>query len=409
MGAELDLGVLSQPLRCLRYVGSMDFPRRRHVRWAVPVIVIAATIGAASISNLVSANAQVPNLPSLTPAELLAKVTTAKVPAFSGTVQLSANLGLPDLGGFGGSVPGTLTDLLAGSHTATVAADGPTKVKVTMDGQLAESSWIRNGQDAWSWNSQTQTASHATESAPPAGTADKADPADANAGAEAMNPSTMASTVLARVDPTTTVSVRTSAYVAGRAAYELVLAPKSAASTVSEVVLAVDAATGTPLDVRIIAKGQSSPALELGFTAITFAAPSASTFVFTPPPGITVKEVASMADLLPISESHHRRDNAANRLDAATSTATTSARTAGNNTKTVGTGWDSVKIMTTASISPQIARTLSGGKTVSLAGGVTANVVSTALLNAMLTSDGRLAIGAVTPQALQAALSQPAA
>lgn len=59
-------------------------------------------------------------------------------------------------------------------------------------------------------------------------------------GMDSMNPAAMASSMLAMVDPTTTVSVRTSAYVAGRAAYELVLMPKSAASTVGEVVLAID-------------------------------------------------------------------------------------------------------------------------------------------------------------------------
>lgn len=139
----------------------MNFPRRRALRWALPAAAIAATIGIASVSNLVSADAQVPNLPPLTAAELLAKVTSAKVPAFSGTVQLTANLGLPDLGGFGGTIPGSISELLAGSHSASVSADGPTKVKVTMHGPLAESSWIRNGDDAWSWNSASQTATHA--------------------------------------------------------------------------------------------------------------------------------------------------------------------------------------------------------------------------------------------------------
>ena len=65
------------------------------------------------------------------------------------------------------------------------------------------------------------------------------------AGMESVNRAAMASSMLAMVHPTTTVSVRASAYVAGRAAYELVLVPRSAASTVGELVLAIDAATGT--------------------------------------------------------------------------------------------------------------------------------------------------------------------
>ena len=119
----------------------MNILCRRSLRWALPAATVAATLGIASISHLAAATAQVPNLPPLTAAELLARVATAKVPAFSGTVVLTANLGLPSLGNLGGSVPGSITDLLAGTHNATIAYDGPTKVKVTMQGQLAESSW----------------------------------------------------------------------------------------------------------------------------------------------------------------------------------------------------------------------------------------------------------------------------
>ena len=78
-------------------------------------------------------------------------------------------------------------------------------------------------------------------------------------------------------------------------------------------------------------------------------------------------------------------------------------------TATVGTTWDSVTIMKGTTISPQIAEVLGGGSTVTLANGVTAKLVSTALINVLLSSDGRIALGAVTPQAFQAALNQPAA
>ena len=389
----------------------MNFLRRRSLRWALPVAAIAATVGFASVSNLVSADAQVPNLPPLTAAELLSKVASAKVPAFSGSVQLTTNLGLPDLGGFGGSVPASLLQLLSGSHTASVASDGSTKVRVTMHGPLAESSWIRNGNEAWAWNSETQTATHAstaaiatkgTETDEPASTA-----GGVASGVDSMSPPALAASVLAQVDPTTVVSVRTSAYVAGRAAYELVLAPKSAQSTVGEIVLAIDAATGTPLDARIVAKGQSAPALELGFTQITFATPAASTFVFSPPTGVAVKEVASVTDLLPVGGGRHEHDRATATVpDPAGSTGTGTG--AGGST-TVGTMWDSVVVMKGSTISPQIAQLLGGAKTVTLANGVTAKVVSTSLINAIVASDGRIAVGAVTPQALQAALSQPAA
>ena len=71
--------------------------------------------------------------------------------------------------------------------------------------------------------------------------------------------------------------------------------------------------------------------------------------------------------------------------------------------------WDSVVVMKGSTISPQITQLLGGAKSVTLANGVTAKVVSTSLINAMVASDGRIALGAVTPEALQAALNQPTA
>ena len=379
----------------------MSFPRRSKARWAVPATAIVSIVGISSISHLVAADAQVPNLPPLTAAELLVKVSTAKVPPFSGTVVLTANLGLPDLGGFAGAVPGSLTDLLAGSHSATVAADGASKIRVTMAGPNAESSWIRNGPDAWSWNSTTQTASHAT-----IGPRSGPTTPDEDSGPSLMSPADEAAKLLAAVDPSTSVSVRTSAYVAGRAAYELVLSPKSASSTVGDVILAVDGATGTPLDVKITAKGSSKPALELGFSSVSFTPPAASTFAFTPPAGVTVKEVSSVSDLLPFSRQRHLRVADAPGTAPRTPSTPSSKR---SSTTTVGTGWDSVLIVKGAAISPQIATVLGGGSSVPLPGGGSARLVSTALINVLLVSDGRIAIGAVTPSALVSALSIPPA
>lgn len=385
--------------------------RRPSVRWAVPVAAFAAIVGAASVSRLVPAGAQVPNLPPLTAAELLVKVTTAQIPPMSGTIRLTANLGLPDLGGFAGSIPGSLTELLVGSHSARIATDGPTKLRVTMEAQNTESSWIRNGADVWSWDSTTQTATHATIAAD---TPDKTVATDATKPSEpVLTPAAEAAKMLAQVDPSTTVSVRTSAYVAGRAAYELVLVPKSAASTVSEVVLSVDAATGVALDARITAKGATKPAIEIGFTDVSFATPEASNFTFTPPAGATVKQVASVSDLVPLSNGRHHHDradapstgSAASNTDPSTKPA--DATTADNNgaNNTVGTGWDSVMIIKGGGVTPQISGLLGRGSSITLPGGHTGHLISTALVNGVITDDGRVAVGAVNSNTLVAALA----
>ncbi len=388
---------------------------RRSLRYAVPVAIMASTFGLTTLSGVMSADAQTPNLPSITPAELLAKVSTAKVPAFTGTVSMTANLGLPDLGGFGGgTVPSSAIQLLMGTHTANIAADGPEKVKVTMAGEAAESSWIRNGNEAWAWDSSNQSVKHLKAN----GTNDAADSKDStdpnnpatDAPAEQLNPATAASNLLASVDSSTAVSVRTTAYVAGRAAYELVLTPKSTNSTIAEVVLSVDAATGTPLEARIMAKGITKPALEVGFTTINFATPSASTFVFTPPAGATVTEVTSFAELLPISGPRHHGDHGKKDGQAQPGgTAAPEANGAGGSSITVGNGWDTVAVMTAGPQASQISSLMNAAKEVKLADGSSARLLSTRLVNVLVASDGRMAIGAVNQAGLEAALAQPAA
>jgi outer membrane lipoprotein-sorting protein len=379
--------------------------KSRLLRFAVPAAIGAGTMAFASFGNLTNAGAQVPNLPPLTANQLLSKVATANVPAFNGSVQLVANLGLPDLGSFGSSTPNSFTDLLTGTHTATIAADGQDHVSVTTTAANAESRWVRNGADVWAWNSQTQKLTHATI---PADAKDANDEKDAakQPDANSMDPTALADQLLAQIGPSTNVSVRTSAYVAGRAAYQLVLSPKSSASTVGEVVLAVDGATGTPLDISIIAKGKTKPSLELGFTSITFAAQAASTFVMTPAPGVTVVEAASVSDLLPVSQSHHR-DHGDNKDQAPNTNDPTQNDAAEKGSGTVGADWDSVMIRSTAGLNGQIMKSLSSGKQITLADGTTATVVTTPLVNVALAADGRMAIGAVNVDALKAALNAP--
>jgi outer membrane lipoprotein-sorting protein len=417
---------------------------RRILRFALPVSLVGLTIGGASISNLVSADAQVPNLPALTAAQLLVKVTTAQVPAFSGTVKLTAHLGLPDLGSFGGSASSSVIGLLSGSHTATISADGATKVKVTMTGDASEQSWTRNGDDVWAWDSQTQSAQHAKMTAEVPGQA-KADeaakpgevakPGEAERPAEvkdtaksdgvvgvaglaggdptdSLNPADAAKQMLAMVDPSTNVAVRTSAYVASRAAYELVLSPKNASSTVSEIVIAIDGATGTPLDARITAKGASKPALEIGFTSIQFATPAASTFTFTPPAGAKVSEAASVNDLLPIAQSRHHHDDKPGANAPSTDTKTPADakgadQGSGSGMNTVGTAWESVAVLQDNSSASQLTSLLGTAKTVAIPGGGSAKLLSTSLINVLLADDGRVAVGAVDAATLTAALKAP--
>ena len=78
--------------------------------------------------------------------------------------------------------------------------------------------------------------------------------------------------------------------VAGQAAYAC-LAPKDARSLVGQVQVDIDGSNGVPLRLQVFARGASSPAFEVGYTAIQFVTPAPADLSFTPPPGSTVTQV----------------------------------------------------------------------------------------------------------------------
>jgi hypothetical protein len=104
----------------------------------------------------------------------------------------------------------------------------------------------------------------------------------------ALTPQQAARQALVAVGPTTRVTVQSNVTVAGEAAYQLVLAPKSPSSLIGQVRIAVDGARDVPLRVQIFARGATSPAFQVGYTSVSFVPPAASNFDFTPPSGAKV-------------------------------------------------------------------------------------------------------------------------
>jgi outer membrane lipoprotein-sorting protein len=374
--------------------------RRRLLAWSVPAVLTLGVAAVAAVPKLVPAGADpVPNLPDLTPAQLLVKAATANVTTFSGHVTLNVNLGLPDLGTLG-VVDGTGVELLSGAHTASVWADGPQHVRVELDAPGAENDWIRNGTDLWAWNSRNQSVTHTTL------------PADAGneAPANAMpTPDQLAQDLLAKVDPSTAVSVRTPAFVADRPVYELVLTPRSANSTVQEVTLAVDAATGLALDAKVVAKSTGTPALELGFDDVSFNQPSASEFDFTPPPGATVTEATNPLALLgldghePGPGERRTKVRAPEGSPSPSTTVTETAAAASNGATVIGQAWDAVVLVNRMPTAGPLAAVIGNGQPITTPGGP-GKLITTDLVNVIVLDDGRVAAGAVTPEALAAAI-----
>jgi outer membrane lipoprotein-sorting protein len=261
----------------------------RHARWAVPGGAVVA-VGLVIAGSVIAGAQTTPRLPARTTAQLLAAAgrPAAAPPAMTAVVQETASLGLPQLPG--SSDPLSPLSLLSGTHTFKIWYGGPAKVRVAVPVSLGETDLRRNGNSAWLWNSRTNQATHYLLPAPSAGSPWGASPPAARVGS-IPTPQQLAQQILAAVGPTTTVGLQQNVTVAGRAAYQLSLAPKDRRSLIGRVQIAIDAQTSLPLRAQVFARGAPGPAFSVGYTSLSFGAPAASNFSFSPPPGAKVKTV----------------------------------------------------------------------------------------------------------------------
>ncbi|HUB38153.1 MAG TPA: hypothetical protein VMA72_04820 [Streptosporangiaceae bacterium] len=261
-------------------------------RWAVPAGAVAVTgivIAAAAVASADSA----PSLPPRTAAQLLTEVAqgTAKpLGPLTATVQQTSSLGLPELPAV--SQQGGGPSLGTSPATTSIWYRDPQHIRVAEQVPAGETDLRLDGRTLWVWNSKTQTA---TRYQLPA----QASQAGRGASAKSVPelPQSAAEQVLKAVGPTTVVSVQRNVYVAGQAAYQLSLVPRSSKSLVGSVLIAIDASRHIPLRVEVYPRGSTTVAYSIGFTALSFGAPAASNFSFTPPPGATVKNVTVPGNL----------------------------------------------------------------------------------------------------------------
>ena len=249
-------------------------------RTLVAVAVVLAAIGVGVAGAAARANRSA-SLPAITPERLVASVihALASPPSLAGSVTSHVDLGLPSLSGL---VPADAnpTDIIAGDHSVRVwhSADG---VRIDDLLPLAQRSLYVSRTDAWAWDSATFTAYHVT------GTTHGEMPSEAPV--PSPDPLEMARRALASIDPTTKVSVGTSRYVAGRAAYVLALTPRTTRTLVGAVEISIDAATRVPLRVAVFARGATKAAVSEGFTSVRFGHVNPAVYRFSPPKGATIK------------------------------------------------------------------------------------------------------------------------
>ncbi|WP_031163443.1 LolA family protein [Streptosporangium roseum] len=369
--------------------------RGRAVRWGVPIATVALVAGAIGAGPVIAAVQGDPVLPERTAAQLLAdavQATESGVKPMSGTVMQTASLGLPGLpevAGMGGTSPAAL---LAGSHELKVWYGGEDRFRFALPGRMSETDLIVNGDQVWLWESETNKATRIKG-------ADQAGQDHDRALPMATTPQQVADEALKRAEAGTTVSVSNTEKVAGRPAYQLVLTPKDGSSLVKEVKLALDGETFVPLRVQVYAKSAAEPAFEIGFTSVTFSPPAPDNFTFTPPAGAKVEE-KSLADLGRSPEAGQERAEALK-----------------GEITTVGEGWTTVAVLpfSTQDLKGPAQRQdgrpggqdatvvtdalLKSARQVSGAWG-SGKVIQTKLVSALLTDDGRLLVGAVTPEKL---------
>lgn len=263
-------------------------------------------------------------------------------------------------------------------------------------------------------------------------------------------PQEAASLALEQIDPTTEVTVEGQTSIAGRDSYELVLDPRDDNTKVDQIRMAIDGETGVPLRVQVFSAVTGEAEVEVGFSNVSFDQPSGDVFEFTPGEGTTVEErafptedelAAAAEGNLPegtdpavlndpcalLAEAEGLKEEAENATEQGDAMSDSTARI-------IGEGWDAIAVgtlpegaldatmaeqidpadLSAAMDDPEAAsriREQASETTLQLGAAIdalpsvsgefgTARVLDGPLFSVVVVDDGRVAIGAVAPQAL---------
>ncbi|MGN2360401.1 LolA family protein [Streptomyces luridiscabiei] len=391
--------------------------RRKAARYIVPVAV--AGVAAATIGLVPAlANSGDPDLPKISAQELIEKIAASDEEQLSGTFKISTDLGLPLDGLAGSFLPGAeegkgagaaapqdkLVELTSGTHTLRVAVDGPEKQRLAILGKASEYNVIHNQGEVWAYDSTSDEVYHAEAPEGRDGSAKETPKAPKGVPA---TPKDFAEQALAAVGDTTSVTVDGTAQVAGRDAYQLVIKPKQSGSTIGSVRIAVDAENGVPLKFTLAAASGGKAVVDAGFTKVDFAKPAASSFDFTPPKGAKVTE----ADELETGKDEHGKAQKALPEQFSGQIPGLEGLEGSEGVNVIGKGWTSIaaieipggKGLPTSGSGDVPAEAQGfldalGDKVTGKFGSGT--VFKTRLVNALLTDDGKVYVGAVTKDAL---------
>lgn len=371
----------------------------------------AAMIAALAAGGSVTASART-DLPDRTPRDVLAMVASHEVEGFSGRLEATVEVGLPQLPGAGlqggggefrggqgqdaASPEGRLAELLSaipGTHDARVFADGHDRFRAQLLDGADEKNLVRNGSDLWFYDSAEDRAVHTTL---PRHGASMDRRTDRWGGDDAMpTPERIADRLLEGAEEHSVVSVEEGTSDSGRDAYTLRLDPRTDQTLVDTVTVDVDAETGFPLGVEVRAFGEEEPPLSVAFTEFTPEAPDAGLFDFRPPAGATVEEISRGCG----QEGgwHGGRDGRRDGMRRHGGAGNWESGR-GDRGQVVGEGWDAVVVLPAGALPEDRAGSaLLDDLVVEVEGG---RLLDTPLLNVLLTDDGRVLAGSVPQQRL---------
>ena len=275
---------------------------------AVVVVLVVVAIAAFGISKVRAQPA--PNLPSVTADQLLASSITALAAphSVSGDVRTRLDLGLPEIpaslsGAAGGvGITNVLGSVVGNQRFRVWSSPDGIRVQHLMD--LQEQDLVANHAEAWFWDSATSTAAKLRAAGVAAVV--PAPPTDVPAQMANADPLVLAKHLLDLASTCGDVTVLDTAVVAGRDAYVLRFTPSSHTTLVGDVTIAIDAQTRLPLDVSITPRDGTGPAVEAGFTSVSFGAIDPSMFAFTPPSDATVRDVTVEVSTAVASAAHQK-------------------------------------------------------------------------------------------------------
>ncbi len=350
----------------------------------------AGAIGLGVLTMPASARSD-PALPPVSAEDLVASVLTAKAPALGGTVTVDNALGLPALPALPGGPPGISDVLTQPVTTFRVWSDGQGHGRMALPSRGGEQVLIEDGTTLWRYDSSSRTATALEHGAAPA-----------RQRPSVTDPAQAAQEFVGAVRKSSTVTVDGTGYVAGRPVYQLVLTPApTERTTLREVRVAVDLVMRVPLQLTVLANGSPDPALQIGFTDLNVGTQDPALFQFTPPAGVTVER---------LDRSKNGRSKNEPKADASPG----HFAGAQGMLRTQGDGWDTVVLGQLPPARPGTETDAPGDPLAVIqqigrpASGPWGNgwVVQTAVATMLVTSDGRVATGAVPQQVLDEALAR---